>query len=183
MGTRLARFEVRTFPRLRVIGKGVRLLEGGMSLEDRSIEDLWESMAQDGSLAVLAQWPGRVGPAGDWVGWMGDFHPPDMHFTYLAGGLFEAATPAPEGFIVRDIEAGEMAVSWLQGTDGPEGGDLHADASAMQGQAMAEHGYEYDGARGLYEMEYQSHARYYDPLARGEQPVLDFYSPCRRKQG
>jgi hypothetical protein len=74
-----------------------------------------------------------------------------------------------------------MAVSWIQGTEGPEGGDLHTDASAINGQAMAAHGYEYDGSRGLYEMEYQSHERYYTPLERGEQPMLDFYSPCRKK--
>jgi hypothetical protein len=117
------------------------------------------------------------------VGWMGDFHPPDMHFTYLAGALFGTDVEAPEGFISRDIEAGEMAVSWLQGTEGPEGGDLHADASANNGRAMSENGYEYDGSRGLYEMEYQSHERYYLPLERGEQPILDFYTPCKKKAG
>jgi hypothetical protein len=157
------------------------LIEGGMSLEDRTIEDLWASIAQDGSLDTLARLPGRVGPQGDLVGWMGDFHPPDMHFTYLAGALFAVDVQAPEGFMFRDIEAGEMAVSRLEGTDGLEGGDLHVDASAINSQAMAAHGYEYDGSRGLYEMEYQSHERYYTRLERGEQPVLEFYSPCKKK--
>ncbi len=181
MGTKSVQFKVDTFSKMRVIGKGVSLIEGGMHLEDHSIEDLWVSMAQDGSLELLAHLPGRVGPQGDRVGWMGDFHPPDMHFTYLAGALFGADVEAPEGFICRDIEAGEMAVSWLLGTDEPEGGDLHADASSNNGQAMAAHGYEYDGSRGLYEMEYQSYERYYTPLEHGEQPMLDFYSPCKKK--
>jgi hypothetical protein len=181
MGTKLVQFKVEMFPRMQVIGKGVVLIEGGMSLEDHTIEDLWAGMAQDGSLEVLAQLPGRVGPQGDMVGWMGDFHPPDMHFTYLAGALFEMHVEAPEGFICRDIAAGEMAVSWIQGTEGPVGGDLHTDASALNGEAMTAHGYEYDGSRGLYEMEYQSHERYYLPLERGEQPMLDFYSPCKKK--
>jgi hypothetical protein len=183
MGTRLVRFKVDAFPRMRAIGKAVTLIEGGMSLEDRSIEDLWASMERDGSFEVLARLPGRLGPPGDRVGWMGDFHPPDMHFTYLAGALFEAGVEAPEGFVGRDIEAGEMAVSWLQGIEGPEGGDLHADASAINNQAMAAHGYQYDGSRGLYEMEYQSRERYYAPLERGEQPMLDFYAPCKKKKG
>lgn len=174
MGTKFVQFKVDTFPKMRVIGKGV-------SLEDHTIEDLWASMAQDGSLDALARLPDRVEPQGDMVGWMGDFHPPDMHFTYLAGALFGADVEAPEGFMFRDIEAGEMAVSQLQGTDGAEGGDLRTDSSTINSQAMAAHGYEYDGSRGLYEMEYQSQEHYYVPLERAEQPVLDFYSPCKKK--
>jgi hypothetical protein len=115
------------------------------------------------------------------VGWMGDFNPPDMHFTYLAGALFGPDVQPPEGFICREIEAGEMAVSRRLGTQDAEGGDLHADASSNNGQAMAAQGYEYDGSRGLYEMEYQSYERYYTPLENGEQPMLDFYTPCKKK--
>ena len=181
MGAKLVQFKVEAFPKVRVIGKSVTLIEGGMSLEDSSIENLWASMAEDGSFEVLARLPGRVGPQGDRVGWMGDFNPPDMHFTYLAGAVFGADVEAPVGFICRDIAAGEMAVSQIQCTAEPEGGDLHADASKINGQAMAAHGYEYDGSRGLFEMEYQSYERYYTPLERGEQPMLDFYSPCKKK--
>ncbi|MCU0520952.1 MAG: GyrI-like domain-containing protein [Anaerolineae bacterium] len=183
MGTKLVEFKVEMYPKMRVIGKGVVLVEGEMKPEDHQIEDLWESMARDGSFDILAQLPGHVGPKGDMVGWMGDFHPPDMHFTYVAGALFEPSVEAPEGYLSRDIEAGEMAVSRLQNTEGPEGGEMHAAASGINGQEMAAHGYEYDGSRGLYEMEYQSHELFYIPLERGEQPVLDFYSPCKKKSG
>jgi hypothetical protein len=181
MGTKLVQFKVETFPKMRAIGKGVILIEGGMRMEDHLIEDLWTNMANDGSMDVLAQLPSRIGPQGDMVGWMGDFNPPDMHFTYLAGALFTADVEAPDGFIFRDIEAGEMAVSQLQGTAEAEGGDLHTDASSNTSQARDARGYEYDGSRGLYEMEYQSYERYYTPLERGEQPILDFYSPCKKK--
>ena len=168
MGTKLVQFKVDAFRKMRVIGKSVSLIEGGLSMEDHTIEDLWTRLVQHGSLDTLARLPGRVSPVGDLVGWMGDFHPPDMHFTYLAGALFVADIEPPEEFEFRDIEAGEMAVSQLQGTDGPEGGDLHADASAINAQAMAAHGYEYDGSRGLYEMEYQSQERYYARLECSE---------------
>jgi hypothetical protein len=181
VGAKLVQFEVKTFPKLRVIGKGVTLLEGGMKPEDTDIEDLWASMIRDSSLEILDQLPGHFGPQGDKVGWMGDFFPPDMHFTYLAGALFDAGVEAPEGFIQRDIEAGEMAVSSIQETEGPEGGSIHVDGSSINGQAMAAHGYEFDGSRGLYEMEYQSNERYYTPLERGEPPMLEFYSPCKKK--
>jgi len=108
---------------------------------------------------------------------MGDFNPPDIHFTYLAGVMFEADTPAPEGFIFRDIEAGELAHALIQNTEGPEGEEIHAQASGFTNRMAQEQGYEYDGSRGLFEMEYQSFERFYTPLARGEQPILDFYSP------
>jgi hypothetical protein len=71
----------------------------------------------------------------------------------------------------------------LQQDDNPEGGDMHSDASGINGAQMAEHGYEYDGARGLFEMEFQSYERYTLPLERGGQPELDFYSPCKKKAG
>jgi hypothetical protein len=109
---------------------------------------------------------------------MGDFAPPDMHFTYLAGVMFEAGTPAPEGFIYRDLSAGKLAHAWIQDT---EGGEMHAEASGITSRAAREQGYEYDGSRGLFEMEYQSFARFYVPLKRGERPMLDFYSPCKKK--
>jgi hypothetical protein len=112
---------------------------------------------------------------------MGDYYPPDMHFTYVAGALFEPGVEAPEGFLSRFIEAGEMAVSRLQSTEDPEGGETHGAASGFNSQAMAVHGYEYDGSRGPYEMEYQSRELFYAPLERGEQPILDFYSPCKKK--
>lgn len=181
MGAKLVQFSVKTLPRMRVIGKCVVLIEGEIKIEDHPIEDLWAGMAQNGSFEVLARLPHRVGPQGDVVGWMGDFHPPDMHFTYLAGVLFGPDVEAPEGFISRDIEPGEMAVSWIQATEGSEGGDLHAGASGINGQAMQAHGYEYDGSRGLFEMEYQSYERFRLPHERGEQPILDFYSPCKKK--
>jgi hypothetical protein len=90
---------------------------------------------------------------------------------------------ASAGVLTPDATRGSaMAVSRLQGADGSEGGDLHTDASATNSQAMAAYGYEYDGSCGLYEMEYQSDEDYYTPLERGEQPMLDFYSPCKKRE-
>ena len=181
MGAKLVKFTVINFPKMRVIGKGVTLVEGEMKPEDTDIEDLWASMERDGSLELLTHMPHQAGAQGDTVGWMGDFAPPDMHFTYLAGVMFEADTPAPEGFIYRDIEAGEMAHAWIQNTEDPEGGEMHAEASGFTNRMAQEQGYEYDGSRGLFEMEYQTFERFYAPLKRGERPMLDFYSPCKKK--
>ena len=181
MGAKLVQFTVKAFPKRRVIGKGVTLVEGGMKPEDTDIEDLWESMEKDGSLELLTHLPYQAGAQGDTVGWMGDFNPPDMHFTYLAGVMFEAEAPAPEGFIFRDIEAGDLAHAWIQDTEDPEGGEMHGEASGITSRMAQEQGYEYDGSRGLFEMEYQAFERFYAPLKRGERPTLEFFSPCKKK--
>jgi predicted transcriptional regulator YdeE len=175
------KFAVESFPGRRVIGKGVTLVEGEMKPEDTDIEELWERMQKDGSLERLTRLPHQAGAPGDTVGWMGYFAPPDMHFTYLAGVMFEVGTPAPEGFIFRDLSTGELAHAWIQDTEDPEGGEMHAEASGITSRAVQEQGYEYDGSRGRFEMEYQTFERFYAPLKRGERPMLEFFSPCKKK--
>jgi len=61
--------------------------------------------------AKLAQFTIKTFPKRRVIG-KGDFNPPDMHFTYLAGALFEADTPAPEGFIYRDIRSSATTPRW-----------------------------------------------------------------------
>jgi hypothetical protein len=178
----LVRFAVQPFPPARVIGRSaVQQVEAG--IDDRTIQDLWAGMAADGSLDVLLALPGRIGADGDTVGWMGDFEPGADHYTYLAGVLAAPGTPAPEGYECRDIAACDMAVGWIQSTPGPEGGDLFANASDHVNQAMRDNGYEYDGAHGLFEMECYTRERFKAPQERGEPPVLDFYSPCKKASG
>jgi predicted transcriptional regulator YdeE len=179
MGTKLVKFSVESFPKTRVIGKSVAV-KIDIELEDRTIETLWESMMQDGSLNLLTSLPERTTQDPDTVGWMGDWHPGDAVYTYLAGVLVAPGTPVPDGYVYRDIDACEIAVAWLQATEGDEGGNIHADASSHINKAMQEHGYEYDGANGLFEMEYYSHERFRIPEQRGEYVILDFYSPCKK---
>ncbi len=179
MGSKLVRFFVQSFPAMRVIGKTVRVKEP-TTLDDATITDLLESMGKDGSLDLLFSLPGRVSQAPDTVGWMGDFQPGGNEFTYLNGVLFWPGLAAPEGFTFREIEAGEMAVGWIQEAEGEEGGDMFANASGHLAKAREEHGYEYDGSRGLFEMEVYTYERFKAPLERGAKPVLDFYSPCKK---
>ncbi len=181
MGAKLIKFTIEPFPKTRVIGKSVAV-KIDIALEDRTIETLWESMAQDGSLDFLISLPGRTTQNPDTVGWMGDWQPGDPTYTYLAGVLVAPDTPVPGGFVCRDIAACTMAVGWLQGTEGDEGGNIHADASEHINKAMQANGYEYDGSNGLFEMEYYSHERFRIPEQRREHVTLDFYSPCKKAQ-
>ncbi len=179
MGSKLVHFAVQSFPKMQVIGKTVRVKEP-TTLDDTTITDLLQAMAKDGSLDFLQTLPGRIAQIADTVGWMGDFQPGAVEYTYLAGVLFEPGTQVPAGFVSRDIEACDMAVGWIQGTDSEEGGDMFASGSAHMQQAAKEHGYEYDGSHGLFEMEYYSYDRFRLPQERGDQPILEYYSPCKK---
>jgi predicted transcriptional regulator YdeE len=180
MGSTLVRFTVQTFPPLRVIGGSVRIkLDAGF--DDPTIENLWKRIKSDGSLVDLESLQNRATPEPDLVGWMGDWQPGDDAYTYLAGMLFAANTPVPEGFTGRDIPAGEMAIGWIAETADEEGGDIHAGASAYLAAAMREHGYEYDGARGGFEMECYTQERFRAAEQQGGQVILDFITPCKQR--
>jgi hypothetical protein len=179
MGAKLIKFSVEAFPRTRVIGKSVAV-KSDVGIDDSTITDLLEGMAQDGSLNSLLGLPERTTHSPDTVGWMGDWHPGAETYTYLAGVLVAPDTPAPDGYTYRDIAECEMAVGWLQETDGDEGGNIFVNASEHVNKAMRANGYEYDGSNGLFEMEYYSHERFRVPQKRGEKVILDFYSPCKK---
>lgn len=181
MGSKLTNFYVQSFPKMLVIGKSVPV-KMDVGVDDPTITDLLESMKKDGSLDFLLALPGRLTEAADTVGWMGDVQPDGGTYIYLAGVLFQPGTAVPEGYESREIAAAEMAVGWIHGTEGEEGGDMFANASGHLSQAREAHGYEYDGSNGGFEMEYYSYERFRGPFERGEQPVLDFYSPCKKKQ-
>ena len=179
MGSKLVRYSVRSFLKMKVIGKCVRTKDG-VGLDDSTITDLWESITHDGSLDFLLTLPDRLTQSLDTVGWMGDFVPGNADYTYLAGVLVQPDAIVPEGFVSRDLDACDMAVGWIAETEGDDGGDMMANASAHLGAANQEHGYEYDGSHGFFEMEYYSEERFRSPKARGEPVTLDFYSPCKK---
>ena len=179
MGSKLVRFSVQSFPGARVLGKSVRV-KVDVGLDDRTIQDLWASMANDGSLDIVLALPERLAQTPDTVGWMGDFQPGDDAYTYLAGVLVQPNTTVPDGFVSREIAPCDMAIGWIQGTEGNEGGDMMANASEHVAKAMKENGYEYDGSNGFFELECYSYERFRGPEKRGEKVVLDFHSPCRK---
>lgn len=189
MGVQLAGFRVIQFGGARIIGRAVQV-RLDVTLEDRTIQDLWERVAADGALAALFALPGRVSPAGpvpglDRAGYLGDFTPGAGHYTYLAGVLFAPGTPVPvgpgipPGLECRDIPACTLAAGWLQETSGPEGGDLFAQASENLNRAMSANGLAFDGTPGLFELEITTAARFDEPASRGEPRILDYFSPCK----
>jgi len=170
------RFEVRRFPATRVIGKQVA--HSARPGAPNPLPALWEAMERDGTLSFLRGLPECSTPEPDAVGWMGEYDPETMGFTYLAGILTRPGTPVPEGYAHRDIPECLMGIGWIRGRD--EGGDVYQGAHDHTARAMRESGYEYDGAAGGFEMEYYSHREFGVPLASGaKELVMGYYSPCR----
>ena len=123
MGSKLIHFSIETLPSLRVIGKTTRVKEP-TTLEDPTIEQLWDGMFKNGDLAYLLSLPGRYSSSADRVGWMGDFQPGDNAYTYLAGLRYivhrsrhspQTASAAP-GTIVAASPAGGLHVACGGGT-------------------------------------------------------------------
>jgi predicted transcriptional regulator YdeE len=180
MGSRLIDFEIRPFSKARVIGKSTIVELDYEGSDDPTIPDLWTEMEDNGSLDILLSLPDRITEALDTVGWMGEYNPDNQEFTYLAGVLVKHDTDVPDGFEYRDIVDCEMAISRIQETDDAEGGNIHGEASSHTSKAKTENGYEYDGSKGGFEMEYMSYERCRLPEKRGEKVILDFYSPSKK---
>jgi predicted transcriptional regulator YdeE len=170
--------DIRAFPATRVIGKLV-ICGVGEGAENPGPE-LWDSMLKDGSLELLLNLPQRATPDRDAVGWMGDYDSTTNTYTYIAGILADPSTLVPSGYVCRDIPACVMAIATIQGTDA--GHEVYIGAHDHLAKAIEERGYEYDPRAGGFEMEYHSHTRFSLPLTRGDEfVVLDYYSPCRKR--
>jgi predicted transcriptional regulator YdeE len=180
MGAKLIKFEVIDFPETRIIGKSITVsMDTGA--DDHIIEDLWKDMSNNGNFDFLFNLPNKITEKHDSVGWQGDFNPGDKEYTYFAGVFFSPKNSVPNGYEYRDIIKCKMAVGWLEGT--PDGeGDIHMDASSIIQEAMKENGYEYNGQNGFFEMEYYSEERFRNPEKQGKNVILDFYSPCKKKE-
>jgi predicted transcriptional regulator YdeE len=177
--SKLIRLEIRSFPATRVIGKQVACGLGEDTENPGTA--LWDTMLTEGTLEFLMNLPQRATPDRDAVGWMGEYDSTSNTYTYIAGILAEPGTPVPSGYVYRDIPACMMAIGWIQGTD--SGHDIYIGAHDHIAKAMQERGYEYDPGAGGFEIEYHSHLRFSIPMARGDEfVVLDYYSPCRKRE-
>ena len=179
MGAKLKKFEVIDFSGARIIGRSISV-SFDIGIDDHTVEDfLWGDMLKNGFFDNLLKLPNKLTETQDLVGWMGDTN--DKGYIYLAGIFFKPESPVPNGYEYRDIPKCKMAVGWLEDT--PEGkGDIHVDASEMISKGMEENGYEYDGSNGFFQMEYYSEERFRTPEKQGKNVILDFYSPCKKKE-
>lgn len=168
----LVRFDVRSLPALKVVGRAVRVRMADEM--DDPVPELWARCHGDGTIdELLALDTFDPSP----VGWMGDFDAKTSSFVYLCGVLVGADAPVPEGFDVRAIGPTNAAVGWVQG----EPDELVPVAQELTEQAMSDAGVAADDAAG-WALEMYTDERYTRPGAGGE-VVLDFYIPCLEPVG
>ena len=179
MGAKVVNFEIVQFSGARIIGKSTRVKEP-TTLDDLTVNGLLDMMEKEGHYEFLLNLSNKFKQTSDTVGWQGDYNPGDTSYVYLVGVMFKPDTLVPIGYDYRDIKPCEMAVAWIQESDGDEGGDLFGDASGNLAKVRDEHGYTYDGSNGFFEMEYYSEERFKIPQKQSKGVVLDFYSPCRK---
>lgn len=164
----LVRFEVQTLPALVAVGRAVRVRMADEM--DDPVQDLWARCHGDGTLdelAALDTWnPSRVG-------WMGDFDARTSSFVYLAGMLLPEGAAVPDGFDVRPVTPGQVAVGWVQG----DADELVPLAQDLTEQAMAGADLVPDEDAG-WALELYNAPRFTEPGPDG-QVIVDFYVPCK----
>lgn len=170
--TNLVKFDVRSLPALRVVGRAVRVRMADEM--DDPVPELWARCHGDGTLDELEELD-TFDPSP--VGWMGDFDARTSSFVYLCGVLLPADAAVPDGFDTRVIGPTSAAVGWVQG----EPDELVPLAQELTEQAMAQAGVTADDSAG-WALELYDAARYTEPGPGGE-VVLDFYIPCLEPAG
>ena len=168
----LVKFDVRSLPALKVVGRAVRVRMAD-EMED-PVPELWSRCHGDGTIDELEALD-TFDPSP--VGWMGDFDAKTSSFVYLCGVLVPSGAPVPEGFDIRAIGPTRAAVGWVQG----EPDELVPLAQELTEQAMAEAGVTADESAG-WALERYDDERFTQRTPEGE-VVLDFYIPCLELAG
>jgi len=164
---RLVNFEVKELPRLCVVGKAIQVQSAG---QENPIPALWDRCFADGTFEVLEGLK-EYHLGGDYVGWIGEWGPEG--FVYICGMLMQPEVPVPEGFSLRELPPGKVAVAWIKG----QRAEVLLQAHALAEEALLNQGYEYDPAA-CWSMEVYNCPRWTNPDEHGEL-ILDYYIPVK----
>jgi len=168
---KLIKFEVKELPKIYLVGKELRYdMEVHMKGDNR-IPAFWEKCFAENIFSTLEKQSDYVyDPA--YVGVMMDWDKGDGNFSYICGMLFKEGISAPEGFVLREIAAGKVGLSWIKGKDTA---DVCSNAHVLTEQALKDAGFRYDKIKWC--MELYNCPRFTTPDENGE-IILDYYIPC-----
>lgn len=170
MGVKVS-FEVQDFPAVRFIGKEV------MVGKKNPVPELWQTVLNDGTNALLQNLPERVSPKGDTIGWMGEYNPKTKEFVYIAGILAQPDAIVPDGFAYRDIPECLMGIGWIQGNTS----QLEKGAHGKTEKMMRANGYAPDYSVVGISMEYYSFEKYANIKEDGINTfTFGYYLPCKK---
>lgn len=165
------------FKAARVIGKAA-YYQG--DAENNPLPAFWDQCLNDGTFTTLESMKEHI-VSPDYVGWMGEYDPATGKFLYIAGMFMKPDAPVPEGYVYRDMPDCTMGIAWVKGRE--DDGQIYREGVDLTLATLEKKGYRYDEAAG-YMVEVYTCERFVTPLNRGEKEViLDFYAPCKRKEG
>lgn len=168
---KLIKFEVKQLPKIYLVGKELRYdMEVHMKGDNR-IPAFWEKCFAENIFSTLEKQSDYVYDTA-YVGVMIDWDKGDGNFSYICGMLFKEGIPAPEGFVLREIAAGKVGLSWIKGKDTA---DVCSNAHVLTEQAIKDAGFPYDKIKWC--MELYNCPRFTTPDENGE-IILDYYIPC-----
>lgn len=168
---KLIKFEIIELPKIYLVGKELRYSMEVHMKGDNRIPAFWGKCFTDGIFCTLEAQPDYIyDPA--YVGVMMDWDKGDGDFSYICGMLFKEAIPVPEGFVLREINAGKVGVSWIKGKDTA---DVCSNAHTLTEQAIKDAGFNFDKMKWC--MELYNCPRFTTPDEIGE-IILDYYIPC-----
>ena len=170
---KLVRLEFLPLPKILVVGKELRMNMEEHMKGPNQIPGFWETCMSDGTFTVLEQNRDLLYDSA-YVGFMTDWDRGDGCFSYICGMLYKEGSPVPGGYISRETEPTDAAISWIRGRDVD---DVCQNAHTLTEQAVKDAGYSLDALK--WTMELYHCPRFTTPDAYGE-IILDYYIPCTR---
>ena len=166
----LVRFEIISFPAMKLIGKEIRYSMAVHMQGDNRIPGFWDKCFNDGTFTWLeAQKDFIYDPA--YVDVMLDWDKGDGEFSTIVGMLMKNGASVPDGCVTRDLPASKVAVGWVRGKDTM---DCCAAAHQLTEQKLRADGYTND--KMTWCMELYNCPRFTTPDDNGD-IILDYYIP------
>lgn len=168
---KLIKFEVDKLPKLYLVGKELRYNMEALMKGDNRIPAFWDKCFTDEVFSTLEKQSEFIFNNA-YVGVMMDWDMGDGDFSYICGMLFNEGVTAPEGFVLREIEATKVGIGWIKGKDTA---DVCSNAHVLTEQEIKDVGL--CTGKMKWCMELYNCPRFTTPDENGE-IILDYYIPC-----
>lgn len=170
---KVVKFEVVDLPKIYLVGKEERYnIEVHMKGDNR-VPALWDRCFADGTFSTLEKQSDFIYDP-SYVGLMIDWDMGYGNFSYICGMLFKEGVTVPEGFVLREINAGKAGLCWIKGKDTA---DIFSHAHSLTEQAIKNSGLIPDFMS--WSMELYNCPRFTAPDENGE-IILDYYIPINQ---
>ncbi len=164
------KLEITDFKACRMIGKKIIVTLG------KTARKHWQKFLNDGSNEFLQKLECKLSPAGECIGWMGDYDSKTKTFTEMPGVFAVMDSEVPNGYDSIDIPDCKMAILWIEGNTS----NLEKGAHNLLLKYLNETDYAPDYSLG-FSMEYYTSVGYVS--LDKDNPIYKFgyFLPCKTK--